>query len=63
MSARNISSEKMPSMGMSGSKPAEKQRVLMKADQGSVTKAMSGKGTPGHTKLLPYGHKGGAVRK
>lgn len=63
MSAKNHDYNSMPSgMGMAGSKPAEKRRVLMKADQGSVSRPMSGKETPGHTRLRPYGHKGGASR-
>ena len=63
MSAKNHDYNSMPgNMGMKGSKPAEKQRVLMKADQGSVTKPMTGKLTPGHTMMRPYGHKGGSSR-
>ncbi len=67
MSAKNISSEKMNSAGMSGSAASESHKSNqgnpVRADQGSVTKPMTGKLTPGHTKLLPYGHKGGSVRK
>ena len=63
MSAKNHDYNSMPGkMGMSGSKPAEKQRVLMKADQGSVTKPMTGKLTPGHTKLHKYAPGGGSSR-
>ncbi len=67
MSARNISSEKVNSAGMSGGKASESHKSNQgypeRADQGSVTRPMTGKLTPGHTKMLPYGHKGGSVRK